>query len=158
VFAVATVLPLELEAGGTKTGKVQLAKDVTSVFAFDGTLSRCEKALLVFWTKYSHCGCSLRRRMAVQANAGASAIQAVVRKAIVCSKHKRLDADVVSPRRRQRGETFTSRRLFDASDRTDFANQMKSCRERLKETDRGRLLCDSVGVVWATRSVLLALD
>jgi hypothetical protein len=40
VFAVATVLPLELKAGFTKTVKVQLAKDVTSVFALDGTLSR----------------------------------------------------------------------------------------------------------------------
>jgi len=67
--------------------------------------------------------------MAVQANAGASAIQAVVRKAIVCSKHKRLDADVVPPRRRRGGETlFISRRLFDAADRTNFANQMKSCK------------------------------
>jgi hypothetical protein len=66
--------------------------------------------------------------MAIQANAVASAIQAVVRKAVVCSKHKRLDSDVVPPRRRRRGETFISRRLLDAADRTDFANQMKSCK------------------------------
>ena len=86
--------------------------------------------------------------MAIEANDVVSAIQAVVRKAVVGLKDKRLDSDVVPPRRRRRGETFISRHMLDAADRTDFANQMKAakatresrnCRERLKEIDRGEI-------------------
>jgi hypothetical protein len=166
VFAVAAVLPLELKAGCTPPREVQFAEDVTAVFAFDGTLSGCEKALLVFWTKYSHCGCSLRRRVAINANAVASAVQDIVRKAVLCSKHKRLVSDVASTGDEEE-RLFNSRRsLMPPTGRT-LQNQLKRCNcnsgePKLSGEIEGQLMGEITDRLcrgrWATKSGLRPLD
>ena len=67
MFAVAAVLPLKLEGRVvtwrlvlfSSSREIQLAQNMTLVLALDGSLARCEEALLMFVTEYSHCRYSL---------------------------------------------------------------------------------------------------
>ena len=74
MFAVAAVLPLQLNLRTVSAGKVQFAQNVTAVFTLDRILSRGEESSFVLRTKYSHFACSLRGCFRLQA--------------ITCSTHK----------------------------------------------------------------------
>jgi hypothetical protein len=66
VFAVAAVLPLDLDWRLALTFEVDLAKQVTAIFTLDGILPRSEKSSFVFGAEYSHVRSSLQRRVTVQ--------------------------------------------------------------------------------------------
>jgi hypothetical protein len=65
VFAIAAVLPLELDRGFSLTLEVDLAEQVAAILTLDGTLARSEKSSFVFGAKYSHFRSSLQRRVTV---------------------------------------------------------------------------------------------
>src|SRR6266404_3349955 len=50
---------------------------MTSILTLDGTVPRSEESSLVFGTEYSHCRCSLKRWVTIQA--------------VLCSKHESLE-------------------------------------------------------------------
>jgi hypothetical protein len=66
VFAIAAVLPMELDRGVSLTLEVDLAEQVAAILTLDGTLARSEKSSFVFGAKYSHFRSSLQRRVTVQ--------------------------------------------------------------------------------------------
>jgi hypothetical protein len=66
VFAVATVLPLDLDWRSTLAFEIKLAEEVAAVFTLNGTLPRSEKSSFVFRAEYSHFASSLQRRVTVQ--------------------------------------------------------------------------------------------
>jgi hypothetical protein len=66
VFAVATVLPLDLDGRSTLAFEIELAEEVAAVFTLNGTLPRSEKSSFVFRAEYSHFASSLQRRVTVQ--------------------------------------------------------------------------------------------
>ena len=66
MFAVAAVLPLELDWRPGLTLKVDLTQQVTPVLTLDGTLPGSKKSFFVFRTEYSHFRSSLQRRVTVQ--------------------------------------------------------------------------------------------
>jgi len=59
MFAVAAILPLKIVRGISRAFEIDLAKNVATIFTFDGALARSEEALLMFTTEYSHCYISL---------------------------------------------------------------------------------------------------
>jgi hypothetical protein len=71
VFAVATVLPLNLDRSPCFAFEVDFAEHVAAILTLDGILPRGEESSFVFWTKYSHIRSSLYRRVTVQAVLGA---------------------------------------------------------------------------------------
>jgi hypothetical protein len=66
VFAIAAVLPLDLDRRPALAFKVDLAEEVAAVFTLNGTLPRSEKSSFVFGAEYSHFRSSLQRRVTVQ--------------------------------------------------------------------------------------------
>ena len=66
MFAVTTVLPLDLNWRSTLALEIKLAEEVAAVFTLDGTLPRGEKSSFVFRAEYSHFASSLQRRVTVQ--------------------------------------------------------------------------------------------
>jgi hypothetical protein len=54
VFAVAAILPLQIDRGHSLTFEVDLAEKVTAILTLDGALSRSEKSSFVLGTEYSH--------------------------------------------------------------------------------------------------------
>ena len=66
MFAIAAVLPLDLDRRTALAFEIDLAEEVAAVFTLNGTLPRSEKSSFVFGAKYSHVGSSLCRRVTVQ--------------------------------------------------------------------------------------------
>ena len=66
VFAVAAVLPLELDWRPGLALEVDLTQQVAPVLTLDGTLPRSKESSFVFRTEYSHFRSSLQRRVTVQ--------------------------------------------------------------------------------------------
>ena len=71
MFAVAAVLPLELDGSVGLTLEVDLAEQVAAILTLDRTLARSEESSFVFGAKYSHFRSSLQRRVTVQVVLGA---------------------------------------------------------------------------------------
>jgi len=65
VFAIAAVLPLELDGSVGLTFEVDIAQQMAAILTLDGTLARSEESSLVFGAKYSHFRSSLQRRVTV---------------------------------------------------------------------------------------------
>jgi len=65
VFAIAAVLPLELDGSVGLTFEVDLAQQMAAILTLDGTLARSEESSFVFGAKYSHFRSSLQRRVTV---------------------------------------------------------------------------------------------
>src|SRR6476646_9334985 len=59
VFAVAAILPTNLDGKSGLTFKIDCAENVTAVFTFDRVLGRSDETATVFGAKYSHFGGSL---------------------------------------------------------------------------------------------------
>ena len=59
VFAVAAVLPSDLNGGFAQTFEIKFAKQVDAILSFDRALARREEASFVLGTKYSHLRSSL---------------------------------------------------------------------------------------------------
>jgi hypothetical protein len=59
VFAVAAILPLQIDRCDSLTLEVELAEKVTAILTLDGALSRSEKSSFVLGTEYSHFRSSL---------------------------------------------------------------------------------------------------
>ena len=66
VFAIAAVLPLELDRSVGLTFEVDFAEQMSAILTLDGTLARREESSFVFRAKYSHFRSSLQRRVTVQ--------------------------------------------------------------------------------------------
>jgi hypothetical protein len=66
VFAIAAVLPLELDRSVGLAFEVDLTEQVAAILTLDGTLTRSEESSFVFGAKYSHFRSSLQRRVTVQ--------------------------------------------------------------------------------------------
>jgi hypothetical protein len=65
VFAIAAILPMELDRSVGLTLEVDLAQQVTAILTLDGTLARSEESSFVFGAKYSHFRSSLQRRVTI---------------------------------------------------------------------------------------------
>ena len=66
VFAIAAVLPLDLDRRLALAFEVDLAEKVAAVFTLNGILPRSEESSFVFGAEYSHFRSSLQRRVTVQ--------------------------------------------------------------------------------------------
>ena len=71
VFAITTILPLQVDRGRRLALEIDLAEKVAAILTLNGTLSRSEKSSFVFGTKNSHVRSSLQGQVTVQVVLGA---------------------------------------------------------------------------------------
>jgi hypothetical protein len=90
VFAIAAVLPLELDRSVGLPFEVDLAQQMAAILTLDRALARSEKSSLVFRAKYSHFRSSLQRRITVQVVLGA--------KHVICVGGLRLKMKIIGER------------------------------------------------------------
>jgi len=60
VFAIAAVLPLQIDRRRGQALEIDLAEKMSAILTFDGTLPGREKSFFVLGTEYSHFGSSLQ--------------------------------------------------------------------------------------------------